>query len=236
MKALILAAGFGSRLRPLTNEVPKAMVQVNQRAIIDQQISNLHENGVADITVVVGYKAEMFKAYLIEAYPSVKIIENTQYNNTNNMYSAYLTRGEFYNCSFLLMNADVYFDSSILRELIKEEYNNSIVVEAGVYNDESMKVECTNNKIISISKGITEEKAFGVSIDVYKFSSEGSKTFFDMVVEFIEEKKDLNQWTEVALNNVLKEITFTPCPLKGRWIEIDNHDDLKNAEDIFNEL
>lgn len=235
MKALILAAGLGTRLRPLTNTRPKSMVEVNGKPILFKQIDNLLENGVEDITIIAGYKSEMMIEAINKSYKNIKIIINDVYDKTNNMYSAYLALDDIYGNEFLLMNADVFYDTAILKELIKNEYVNSIVVEEGIYNDENMKVSCVDGKIMEISKIVSEDDAYGVSIDVYKFSKEGSKVFYDKVKEYIEDTKELNQWTEVALNEVLKLIEFRPCPLKGRWIEIDDHDDLKMAVNIFND-
>jgi len=235
MKALILAAGLGTRLRPITDTTPHPMVEVNGKPIIFKQIDNLLENGIDDIIIVAGYKSEMMIDATNKRYDKVKFIINDVYEITNNMYSAYMAIDHMYGSEFLLMNADVFYDSVILKELIKNEYSNSIVVEEGIYNDENMKVSCIGDRIMKISKLIPEDDAYGVSIDIYKFSKEGSKAFFDKVKEFIEDKKELNQWTEVALNEVLKSVEFKQCPLNGRWMEIDNHEDLKRAENIFND-
>ncbi len=235
MKALILAAGLGTRLRPITDDRPKSMVEVNGKPILFKQVDNLLENGIKDITVIAGYKSEMMINAIGRHYKDVRIIVNDVYDKTNNMYSAYMASDYMYDEKFLLMNADVFYDSAIIKELIKNEYENSIVVEEGAYNDENMKVVCIGDKITEISKTISENDAYGVSIDVYKFSKEGSKIFFDRIKELIEGRNELNQWTEVALDEILEIVEFKPCPLKGRWMEIDNHDDLKRAESIFND-
>ena len=235
MKALILAAGLGTRLRPITDTRPKSMVEVNGKPILFKQIDNLLENGIDDITIIAGYKSNMMVDSINKFYKNIKTIINEVYDKTNNMYSAYMAIDDMYDNEFLLMNADVFYDSAIVEELIKTDYKNSIVVEEGVHNNENMKVTCVDGRIMDISKTISKDDAYGVSIDVYKFSREGSKVFYDKVKEYIEDKKELNQWTEVALNDVLKLVEFNPCPLKGRWIEIDNHDDLTIAESIFND-
>lgn len=233
VKALILAAGMGTRLKPITDFKPKCMVEINGKPIIYKQIDNLAKNGIKDITVIAGYKSEMLKNALKQQYPFVKVVINDRYATTNNMYSAYLAKEYYSQSEFLLMNADVFYDESVISELASRRYKNSIVVEKGVYNVESMKVRFNNGHISEISKKIPKEKAYGVSIDVYKFSAQGSKVFFEKVIEYIELRKELNHWTEVALNEILSEVTFIPCPLKGRWMEIDNYDDLKKAECIF---
>ncbi len=234
MKALILAAGMGTRLRPLTDKIPKCLVPVNGVPIIAKQIENLIDNGIREIYIVSGYKSDILESVLKGSYPFVNIVLNANYGETNNMYSAYLTRDVLYGNEFILMNGDVFFDESVISELLKPMYLNSIVVEKGVYNDESMKVRVDNtNRIVEISKKIPEILAYGVSIDVYKFSAEASKSFFERIREIVEVHGRLNEWTEVALNEILSTVKFEPCPLKGRWVEIDNYEDLKFAEEIF---
>lgn len=233
MKALILAAGFGSRLAPITDNLPKSLVPVNGKPILFKQIDNLLENGIKDITIVSGYKAEVLYKNVKEQYPDVKIIESKDYATTNNMYSAYLGLKEIGVGEMLMMNADVFFDSSVIKALLACPHSNAIVTDIGRYNEESMKVIEKNGRLVEISKQITKEDALGSSIDVYKFDKVGSGAFLAKCIDYIENRKELKMWSEVALNDVLKEVTFKACPLVGRWFEIDNHEDLAAAEELF---
>ena len=234
MKALILAAGYGSRLAPLTDTLPKSLVPVNGKPILFKQIDNLYDCGVNDITVISGYRANMLEAAVHDRFRDVKIIESADYRETNNMYSAYLAREAMAGDDFLMMNADVFFDASVIEALLAFDAPDAIVTDIGFYLEESMKViEDGTGRLIHISKQIAPEEALGASIDVYKFSAEGGAAFFRKCAEYIEEKKELKLWSEVALDAILSEVVFRACPLKGRWFEIDNHDDLAAAERIF---
>lgn len=235
MKALILAAGLGTRLAPITNDRPKSLVPVNGKPILMKQIENLHENGITDITIVSGYKADILEKAVHQLYPEIKIIESVDYATTNNMYSAYIARESIGENGFLMMNADVYYDSSVIKALLEDKAENAIVTDIGTYIEESMKVVEVEGRLVKISKTITPEEALGASIDVYKFSKEGGRAFFAKCAEYIEEKNELKMWSEVALNDILSEVVFKACPLKGRWLEIDNHDDLAAAEKLFAE-
>ena len=233
MKALILAAGSGSRLAPLTDTCPKALVPVNGKPILVKQIDNLLDNGIKEITVIAGYKAEVLSKAINRIFPEVNIIINQDYSTTNNMYSAYLGRESMGNDNFLMLNGDVFFDSSVIKTLCEQDSQNAIVTDIGRYLEESMKVINNNGRLMKISKAITKDDASGTSIDVYKFSREGGRIFFDKCELYIKEKHQLNLWSEVALNDILSAVRFVVCPLNGRWVEIDNHDDLLEAEKLF---
>ncbi len=235
MKALILAAGFGSRLAPLTNNCPKSLVPINGQPILFKQIENLLENNITDITIVSGYKADILIDAVEKNYSNIQIINSIDYATTNNMYSAYLARDYMIESDFIMMNADVFFDSSVITTLLNFKAKNAIVTDIGTYYEESMKVVEKDNRIIKISKQITKDEALGASIDVYKFSSCAGKAFFNKCKEYIEDRNERKLWSEVALNDILDDVEFAACPLCGRWVEIDNHEDLKIAEQLFSE-
>lgn len=236
-RALILAAGLGTRLAPITDDRPKSLVPVNGKPILMKQIENLKAHGVVDITIVSGYKADSLENAVREKYPEIKIVESVDYAVTNNMYSAYLGIKSMFPDGeikpFYMMNADVFYDASVITALEKDDRSNLIVVDMGRYMEESMKVVEKDGRIIAISKQITEEDALGCSIDVYKFGVDGGKAFFDRCVTYIEKKGELKKWSEVALNDALADVLFQACPLDGRWLEIDNHEDLAAAEALF---
>lgn len=233
MKAVILAAGLGSRLRPITNEVPKCMVPVNGIRIIDKQIDNLVKNGVKDIYVVSGYKAEVLDSHLHEKYPFITVIPNDRYAETNNMYSLFLAEKQVKDEEFLLMNSDVYYDANIISGMLEGLNCSKIACDQSQYLEESMKITLCGGKINHISKKIAESDHYAVSIDVYRISAEDGRVLFAEVEDTILNRKDENSWTEVALDKVFDKTNFSPYIIAGRWFEIDNHEDLAKAEKIF---
>lgn len=237
MRAIILAAGLGTRLRPITDEVPKCMVPVNGIRIIDKQIDNLHKAGVKDIVIVGGYKADVLKKH-VEQYDGITFVGNSRYAETNNMYSLYLALKHTDGSGFLLMNADVYFDANIITGLLEKDKEDKslIACDRNGYLEESMKITTDKSgKIKHISKQITENEYYAVSIDVYKLNDEAADILTREVCDTIEAKKDENLWTEMALDAIFDKTTFVPYVIRGRWFEIDNHDDLQRAEELFKE-
>ena len=213
MKAVVLAAGLGTRLRPITDRVPKCMVTVNGICIIDKQIDNLQKCGINEIIVIAGYKSDILCKHLSK-YHFVKVIDNVRYAETN----------------------DVYFDANIIEGLLMPELEGKslIACDKSGYMEESMKITVNGEEIIThISKKISESEHYAVSIDVYKLNRKASNILFNQIKETIEVRKDENSWTEVALDNIFSQCNFMPYIIKGRWFEIDNHEDLHHAEILF---
>ncbi|MCX7986901.1 MAG: phosphocholine cytidylyltransferase family protein [Bacteroidales bacterium] len=233
MKALILAAGLGSRLRPITDKVPKCMVEVKGQSIISRQIENLIQSGIKDICIVGGYKADILYKHIKGMLNFFTFIENKEYEVTNNMYSLYLARHNLYGEPFILLNGDVVFDQRILDHLLKNQDPNLIVCQKDYYLEESMKISFKNNRIDRISKTIEPAQSYGTSIDIYKFSSAASKTLFDIIYQILYIEKNLNSWSEVAIDRLLKHHIFLPLNIIYPWVEIDNFEDLLLANTIF---
>lgn len=110
MKAILLAAGMGTRLRPLTLDTPKSLVKVNGKPILEKQIEFLKEIGIEEIIIVTGYLKEKFE-YLRDKY-KVTLIHNDKYNQYNNIYTMYLVR-EYLPDSYVI-DADVYLNRNFL--------------------------------------------------------------------------------------------------------------------------
>ena len=146
MNAIILAAGMGTRLRPLTNDRPKCLVAVNGVPMVERQILFLKEKGIDDITLISGYKSEALE-YLKEKY-GVDIVFNDRYDNCNNINSLYIVRDRFHDT--YVLEGDVYMDKNVLlSEVNKSTYfarNKKYDNEWGLEIDE-------NNRLVNIHIG-----------------------------------------------------------------------------------
>lgn len=242
-KAIILAAGIGSRLYPLTQEYPKSLIKVNGREILDYQIQGYIKSGIREenVYIVTGYKHEMIAEFLNKKYPKVKEIYSPDYLKTNNMYSLYLGLNEIYKSGFndldylFINNADCLYDEQLMHEFVHSNLDSAIAVEIGTYIEESMKVvKRQDNSLVNISKTIAPEEALGVSVDLYKYSKHTLTRLFEIVKNYIEVKKDLKQWTEVAFPDLFKTEKVYPFDIKHKkWVEVDNNEDLLLADKLF---
>lgn len=238
MIGIILAAGVGSRLRPMTNTKPKCLVTTAGKPILEYQIDAYKEAGIEELFIVVGYEGSAIRDYCKHIKDlKINIIENSDYETTNNMYSLYLAKQHIAGKSFILNNADLSIDSEIVKILLQSSASNAIAVDTSLFNDESMKITLNSEGIISnISKQISEEDSFACSIDFYKFSEDSSTIFFNEITRIVEEEKNLKDWTEVAMQRLFQngELNFSPCDIAGKnWVEIDNYEDLAQSDRKF---
>ncbi|HVL48227.1 MAG TPA: HAD-IIA family hydrolase, partial [Candidatus Thermoplasmatota archaeon] len=238
-QAVVLCAGVGSRLRPVTNHVPKCLVRVGGKPILQYQLEALRACGILDVTIVSGYRSHQVQEFLRGRFDDMKIqiVTNEDYATTNNMYSLYLVRDRL-DSPMVLLNGDIVFDPFLLRRLLDNPAEDSIAVFPGVHVDESMKVTVSKDgHITGISKRFGEAEAHGISLDLYRFSAKGARALRKEVEGWIETRGDRKQWTEVALHDLLarREIPVKPVDVGGSaWIEIDNFEDLQQAEFLFN--
>lgn len=134
MKAVILAAGFGSRLMPLTEKVPKTMIEYEGRSLIDYEISALRAAGVREIAVVGGYKFEVLQSFLEEKFQVKRFFENKNYDKTNMVATLFCAREFLQECveegrDLIVSYADIVYFEETVRRLLEAKGGLSIVVD-----------------------------------------------------------------------------------------------------------
>lgn len=244
MKSIILAAGPGSRLRPITLDKPKCSVTVAGKPILEHQIEAYAASPVEEVIVATGYKHEYVAdlcASLEESYDiPITVVQNSIYANTDNLYSLYRVFAEHEFERFVLSNGDVIFPKEIVREKIDSSAPSTVFCDTSTFSQESMKIRVSDEgKVNRISKSISEEDAFATSIDVYQFSSEDSTEFIQQVRSTVERGSGVSEWVENQLDEYLRtnETEFTTIDIAGKaWMEIDDIQDLKTADQKFSPL
>ena len=233
--AIILAAGMGTRLRPETEKVPKCLVKVDNKPILEYQLEMLETSGFSKVIVVGGYLVEELRDYILNSKFSdmVELLVNKEYGSTNNMYSLGMAFDNVWNEDWntvYVLNGDVVFEKSFLENASGE--SSGVFVDKTVYIEESMKVILGEDGYISdISKKIGEDSYYAVSVDMYRFQREEAKIFYKRIKEIINSGR-VNQWTEVALSELFREglLKMVPVDISGYiWWEIDNHEDKLRA-------
>ncbi len=192
MKAIILAAGLGTRLRPLTNSTPKSLVKVMNEAMAERQVRFSKEKGIDDITIVTGYLAEKFE-YLKEKY-GVNLVFNDKYDKYNNIYTMYLVKDMLPDS--YVVEGDVYMNNNIFMTDIKRSTYFSCYKE-GFSNEWELKFN-DENKVEDIVVGDGNGYIMcGVSY--------WSKEDGEFIKSKLEKISDINDYKNLYWDNIVKE-------------------------------
>ena len=236
MKGIILAAGVASRLRPLTDNTPKCLLEVGGKPILQRTIDNLIENSIKDLIIVTGYLKEQIEEFVKKVYPSlnVKFLYNENFDSTNNIYSLWLAKESLKNEDFILLDSDIIFDGKIISLLIESGYSNCLALKTGTnLGNEEIKVKVrSDNSILEISKEVPPEEAAGESIGIEKFSKELGEKLFAHLDRMITKEGLSNVFYEAAFQRAINsgEKIFA-VPVKDYFcVEIDFREDLREAE------
>ena len=172
MKAVILAAGRGTRIRSVHGEHPKCLIEVDNSTILDHQLDALSMVGINDVALVVGYEKEQIIAHVNARKlltQRIHFIDNPAFAITNNIYSLWLALDWLRGDSFIVLNADVIFDPEILDLAMRPQAPISMIVDP-LWRDETMKVIIIDDHVTKMSKKISREEFSGTYIGITVFS------------------------------------------------------------------
>ncbi|MCO6473013.1 MAG: phosphocholine cytidylyltransferase family protein [Melioribacteraceae bacterium] len=237
MKAVILAAGVASRLRPLTDNTPKCLLNICGKTILERTVSNILDNGIDDFIIVTGFLKEKIENHLSEKFPelNVKYIFNDVFNSTNNIYSLWLTKDFMIGDEMLLLDSDILFNKQILKLLLESPYNNCLAVKSGFkLSEEEIKVTVSmDGSIKEISKVVDPADAVGESIGIEKFGAELTKELFKILDYMILKENKKNIFYEAAFEKAINDgAKIFPVDVgKLKCVELDTVEDVKFAQE-----
>lgn len=192
MRAILLAAGMGTRLRPLTLETPKPLIKVNGESMIERQIEALKDIGVEEIIIVTGYLKEKFD-FLKEKY-GVKLIHNDKYNVYNNIYTMYLVKD--YLRDAYVIEGDIYLNRNFLKANM--EQSSYFSAPKYGYKDEWILRMDANDSVIDIEVG--SEDGEHIMCGVSYWNDKDGK----LIVEKLDECVKSGEFTELFWDDIVK--------------------------------
>ena len=225
-KAIILAAGNGSRLRPLTNDRPKCLLDVGGLPLIDHQLNTLSRYDVTDVLVVIGYCGQAIRRHLGNR---VRYLNNERYASTNSLYSLWLARDDL-DSGALILNSDVLALPLLFDRLLHSPAPDAILVERGEgFDPEDMKVTLNGTYVVDFGKNLPPERAHAHNVGVAKFSVKGAARLSECLEHLVVSGHE-NDWVPVAYREFASRWPLAAVTTDGLpWIEIDYAEDLTRA-------
>ena len=234
--ALLLAAGTGSRLYPLTESEPKCLTLVNGTAILERLLDNLNKNGFKRLVVVTGYLENKIRDFLgtRKRGISIEYVFCPPYRTTNNIYSLWMAR-KIINEPFLLVESDLVFDESLLGAMLVPD--RIAVAKMQRWMNGTYVTVDQLGQVISIMAGHLDpgvEKRYK-TVNIYSISLSSWRRIVAKLDQYIEDG-NIDDYYEVVFAHMIAEgsLSFDIVSFDGKaWYEIDNLADLAQAENIF---
>jgi len=247
MKAIILAAGYGNRMQPLTKNTHKTLLKINGVPIISKIIDGLIENDVTDIIVGTGYKAKQLITYLKDNYKNVSFtfINNPRYRETNNIYSlALIFESININDDILLIESDLIYEKNVIKKIINSEYLNAALVDKYKSGMDGTVVTISDDNVITnIIPPHLQDSNFNFSnkyktLNIYKFSERFCNKIFKKLLTYYSRIINDNSYYELVLGVLIymqSEKINAILINNEKWAEVDDPNDLNVAEFIFSD-
>lgn len=235
MKVIILAAGLGSRLRPLTDNMPKTMIPIRNRTMIEIIIQELASLQLPNIAVITGYRHEVLEHYLRKRFPELPLqfIFNDQFAAKDNIYSFSLAEQYVGSEELLCICSDIYCDPKLIRRAVQSPFDILMVDDTKKIPAGAMKVRLdADGYIAKVSKQLTVEESTGEIVGISKISSEKTAFIYERVAMFLR-CGITNVWWPYAINDVLSQLKLRPWSSDGiGWVNVNTHDDVEEASQL----
>ena len=249
IKIIILAAGKGERLLPLTKDKPKAMVSIFGKPILDHQLNIIKKVGITKTIIITGYCKEKIN------YKNIEYFTNEKYDSTNMVETLFCSNKEMED-SFIVSYGDIIYEQKILEYLANDASDISVVVDKGwkkLWNirsndpiNDAESLEIKNNKITSIGQKINSlDEPCGQFIGLMKFQGKGIE-YLKSTYEILKQKSMKNngfykknkKFNQMYMTDLLQEIinsgfVIKPLIINGGWLEIDTINDHKKYSELY---
>lgn len=236
MKAIILAAGTASRLRPLTLHTPKSLLKVGERTLLQRSMDALIKAGIREFCIVTGYLHEQIEDFVSQTYGEsidVNFIHNKDYETTNNIYSLWLARPEAEGEEVLLLDSDLLYDGQIVERVLADSHENVLTLIRHELGEEEMKVVMNEDGAITeISKTCDPALAAGESLGIERMGKAYTTALYKELEVMMNEEHLENTFYELAfLRLIQKGTTFSVLDVTDLFsCELDTVEDFESAK------
>ncbi len=238
MKAIVLSAGQGSRLLPLTNDRPKCLLPVGSRTVLQWQLDALSQvRAIDEIVVVTGFKAAMVEraiAAMTHLSTPVRTLYNPFYNVADNLASCWMAR-HFMDDDFVIVNGDSLFDVQILLKVIAqgEAPVNLTINRKTAFDSDDMKVTLDGARVRAVGKTLLPKETHAESIGIVLFRGDGRRLFRTTVEQSMREGWGVSAWYLQVIDRLAKSGVVSSVDIGDlAWGEIDFASDLEAAQQM----
>lgn len=240
MQAVILAAGEGKRLNCALRGIPKGLIEINGKTLLEYSFDALSDSGIDEVIVVVGFLGEAIKHRFGKNYKGLKIdyIANAEYHKTGSMYSFYMAQDKI-NGGIVLLESDLLYESRAVKALLDSDLNDCLLTaKISGSGDEVYICADIDRRIIALGKDIKieyKEKALGELVGISKLSKYFLNKLFKKAEEdFCENRYNYHYEESVFLVSKLNDPIYALFLRDLAWVEIDKEADLKIArEEVY---
>lgn len=235
MRTVILSAGQGRRLLPYTAELPKCLLPVNGKPLIEWQLEALAANGIRDVSVVVGFGADKVREVVAESpVVNVETIYNPLFAEADNLISCWMAR-EVMDDPFVLLNGDTLFHPRVLGALLaRQPAPVSVAVShKSAYDADDMKVYLEGSTLLRVGKDLPRDLGNGESIGMLAFDEGGAALFRDALDEAARSPGAHRRWYLSVINTLAERQVVGAVPVGADdWAEVDFVQDLHKAQGL----
>lgn len=218
MKALIMAAGVGTRISRYIEGKPKCTVDIGDTELIEYTISQLESRGIREIGMILGYKSNIIEDVL--KGHNIKYYYNYFYDVTNSIASAWFAK-DFFDDDLILMNADVFLEEKLIDEVFHEKQSPILFSDSSRKEEADYKFYYEDNQLIKFGKELTGNDISGEYVGVAKLQKHFTEKYLKRMEEFIKDGKH-NMWWEDVLYSFASERAVYIRDIKGMfWAEVD---------------
>ena len=239
MIGVILAAGMAKRLRPLTDEKPKCLLEVGGKTLLQRTVDAMISAGVKEFVVVIGYRENMIREFLTVNYPqyTVHFIDNPDYEHNNNIFSLWLAMQQLHGSEVLLMDSDILCDPEAVRRVARKT-NPALAMQQHELGEEEMKIVVDEaGRITEISKTCSPADAIGESVGIEKMTPKYSEVLFRELDQMIEREGLIDIFYERAFERLIPQgQTFKVVDTTSYFsYELDTPEDFEQASRLLPE-
>lgn len=238
MEAIILAAGRGSRLLPLTTDMPKCLLPIGLTSVLGMQLDTLYAAGIKRVTVVTGFNAHLVNEELSRRAigPKVKTLFNPFYQVADNLASCWMARKSM-KTDFLLINGDTLFSPELLAAVLAAPATDVAVTidQKTQYDGDDMKVTLDGPKLTAIGKTLLPQQTNGESIGMLRFMNAGPEIFRNELKRLMRLEDGTKSWFLSAIDGLAKSgQEINTINIKGAdWAELDTPEDYEICRSLF---